>query len=358
MKKIWKKFLKQKKLFLILELLGVVLIVGLIIFLIVKKNIEPTNNKKEENTPVEKQEEKEVGIIDVNSKSRPLAIMINNASEARPHQKGLQKAYIVYEIINYADGATRFLALYKDVELDEIGPIRSARHYHLDYVLENDAIYVHWGYSPQAESDIKSLKINNVNGMIYGNTYFWTADIKGVNISHRRFTSTELLNKGISKLKYKTETETDNLLKYIGNELNNNEFENTKTANKVSIYYSKSNYSSYQYDEESKAYLRSVKGVAHKDASTNEQLQVKNIITYKVKNTTIPGDYASRQELHNVGEGKGYYITNGYATEIKWSKECRSCQTKYTYLNGEEVIFNDGNTFIQIQPEDQKLDIS
>ena len=64
MKKIWKKFLKQKKLFLILELLAVVLIVGLIIFLIVKKDIEPANDKKEENTPVEKQEEKEVGIID------------------------------------------------------------------------------------------------------------------------------------------------------------------------------------------------------------------------------------------------------------------------------------------------------
>jgi hypothetical protein len=38
-----------------------------------------------------------------------------------------------------------------------MGPIRSARHYFLDYALESDAIFVHYGWSPQAEKDITKL---------------------------------------------------------------------------------------------------------------------------------------------------------------------------------------------------------
>ena len=40
-----------------------------------------------------------------------------------------------------------------------IGPVRSARHYFLDFCMEYDAIYVHYGGSPQAGTGIKELKI-------------------------------------------------------------------------------------------------------------------------------------------------------------------------------------------------------
>ena len=51
--------------------------------------------------------------------------------------------------------------------------MRSSRHYYLDYALENDAVYVHWGWSPQAQSDISSLGINNINGLTYEGVYFF-----------------------------------------------------------------------------------------------------------------------------------------------------------------------------------------
>ena len=35
---------------------------------------------------------------------------------------------------------------------------------------------------------------------------------------------------------------------------------------------------------------------------------------------------------------------------IKWKKDSRSSQTKYTYEDGTELKVNDGNTFIQIVP--------
>ena len=354
-----------KKFYVIVGILvGLIAILLITLFVINKLN----KSEKEPSKTEEEVEPAKVSIIDINSKSRPIAFMINNAADARPNQKGLQKAYIVYEIINYVDGSTRFLALFKDQNLDEIGPIRSTRHYHIDYVLENDAIFVHWGYSPKAQSDLKTLGINNINGITYGSdntrdkisdkSYFWTASIPGVNIAHRRFTSTELINKAIERMGYEKETDAKNLLTYTPDRLDVQNMANSTIANKVDIYYSSKHYASYEYDSNLGVYLRSASGKAHLDAATGEQLKVTNIITYKVKNTTITGDDDDRQDLHNIGSGEGYYITGGYAVKINWQKDCRECQTKYTYLDGSEVIFNDGNTFIQIEPEGQELKIS
>lgn len=64
--------------------------------------------------------------------------MINNISVARPLQSGLQDAYLMYEII-VEGGITRYMALFMDQNTTRIGSIRSARHYFLDYALENDA---------------------------------------------------------------------------------------------------------------------------------------------------------------------------------------------------------------------------
>ena len=95
----------------------------------------------------------------------------------------------------------------------------------------------------------------------------------------------------------------------------------------------------------------------HIDDVTKKQYTFKNIITYQVGNNTISGDEKGRQDLRNVGSGEGYYITNGYAIKIKWSKESRDTKTKYTLLDGTELKVSDGNTFIQIQPKNQTLTI-
>ena len=102
---------------------------------------------------------------------RPIAVMIDNHKGAMP-QAGLNDAYLVYEII-VEGGESRLMALFKGANLDKIGPVRSSRHYFLDYALENDAIYVHFGWSPQAQSDITKLGVNNINGISESSTSFW-----------------------------------------------------------------------------------------------------------------------------------------------------------------------------------------
>lgn len=103
-------------------------------------------------------------------KDRPIAVMIDNNINAMP-QAGLLEADLVYEII-VEGGETRMMAVLKGKDVEKIGPVRSSRHYFLDYALENDAIYVHFGWSPQAESDISTMGVNNINGLYYDGIIF------------------------------------------------------------------------------------------------------------------------------------------------------------------------------------------
>ena len=300
-----------------------------------------------------KEEEKKLQIVDLGSSSRSFAVMINNHNQARPYHSGLGDAYIVYEMI--VEGSiTRYLAIFRDASTEKIGSVRSARHYFLDYALENDAIYVHWGQSPQAQADINSLRVNAINGIAYEGKYFFRDKSLNVSSEHTGFTSMKLVNEGASNLNYRTTSEKRLLLDYSVESVDMASIEGAKAANTVSIDYG-SNKTEYVYDAARKVYLRRTGGTPHIDYVTKEQFSAKNIITYKVSTSTIAGDSSGRQDFDNIGRGEGYFISEGYAVPITWEKSSRSAQTVYKYNDGTEIKVNDGNTWIQIQPTSRTL---
>ena len=127
--------------------------------------------------------------------------------------------------------------------------------------------------------------------------------------------------------------------------------EESSSANKISLVYSSGTKVYYEYDESNKYYLRSTEIGPHTDYVTKQQYHFKNIIAYQVDNYTInDGENKGRQDIKNIGSGSGYYFSDGYMIPIKWKKDSRSSQTKYTYEDGTELKVNDGNTFIQIVP--------
>ena len=339
--------LKHKRLYIIV---GILLLILISLFLITKFTSKKTEPKKVIKKPETKDELK---IVDINSKSRPFAVMINNVSTARPLQSGLQDAYIVYEII-VEGGITRYLALFLDANTERIGSIRSARHYYLDYALENDAIYVHHGYSPQAYNDFSALGVDRIE--VSTPKTGWRDKTLNVASEHTLFTSIEKLNNGIGNKR--TERNKDLLLNYSAKEIKLNEMDGSITANSITIPYSSNTTTSYKYNNEEKVYYRFVNNKEHTDYVTKKQYNFKNIITYKVDNYTLDDpESKGRQGINNIGSGEGYYISNGYAVKINWKKDCRECQTVYTYQDGKEITVNDGNTFIQIEPSDKDLTI-
>ena len=335
------------KLLIIILAIVVVVAVGVIITvkLFNKKPVESTETGEqvtEQNT-----EEKQIQIVNVNSKTRPYAVMINNNHAAWP-QCGLEDAYIVYEMIAEG-GITRMMALFKDKYPTKIGSVRSARHYFIDYAEENDAIYIHWGGSPQAYSRIRK-GIDDLDGQTISSVFFRDKSL-GRASEHTGFVNLEKAKAYAEEKGYTRDTQKDLLLNYSADEIDLSTNTGASAADDVTLKYSYYHTTSYEYDSENKVYKRSMSGKANVDLQTGKQYTAKNIIVYKVSNYTLnDGSNKGRQELENIGSGSGYYISNGYSVPITWEKTSHSGQTVYKYENGEEITVNDGNTFIQICP--------
>ncbi|MBQ2835293.1 MAG: DUF3048 domain-containing protein [Clostridia bacterium] len=337
-------------------------------------DIIDTETEKEEDKLVVP--DKQVQIF--SGQDRAIAVMIDNHSGAWP-QANLEKAYIVYEIV-VEGGETRLMAVFKGQELEKVGPVRSSRHYFLDYALENDAIYVHHGWSPQAQADIPKLGVNNINGIQESSKDF--SRVKDKSAPHNMFTSTASILKIADRKGYKTTSTKDSVLNYVAYEFDlgdkykvklpetevpenaNVQTESVQevkgtvatSAMSVTIPHSKLQTVKYEYNEETKRYTRYARNKLQTDYITGEPVTTKNIIITMCDNYTLTdSENKGRQGLKNIGTFDGYYITNGKAIQIKCTKTDRNQQTVYKDLDGNEIDVNDGNTFINICPTDVNI---
>ena len=312
------------------------------------KGQEVKEKEPEQKEEEPKKEESKIKIIDINSKTRPYAVMINTHNAALP-QSGLQDAYIVYEIMVEA-GITRMMALFKDVPMNKVGSVRSVRNQYIGYAFENDAIIVHAGGSAEAIERLTKEKINNFS--VDGQYGIRDKELRKKRAwEHTLFTNGTLLAKAVSDKKLRNTTDQKNLLTYSEEELDLSKYKTTPTK-KVSIKYSNYRTSIYDYDANKKVFLRSMNGTKNTDLVTGKQYEVKNILVYGVKYTTYTDHgYSGYQRIDNIGTGEGYYITNGVALPITWEKKDEKSKTIYKIKEtGEELKVNDGNTYFQIYP--------
>ncbi len=96
---------------------------------------------------------------------RVVAVKIDNALGARP-QSGLGEAGVVYE--HETEGSvTRYTAFFLDSELDQVGPIRSARFVDRDLVRQFDALFAHVGGSPPVLEDLRSSTAADMDEFLF-----------------------------------------------------------------------------------------------------------------------------------------------------------------------------------------------
>ena len=356
----------SKKIIIIVVLIIIILALAGIL---ISKNVSSDNNEvvattdKQNNTETAAANEK-VDIVDINSNTRPYAVVVNNTAVAVKVQEGLNKAYLVYEIPTEGN-TSRLLALYKDVEEElVIGTIRSARHDFIDYALESDAILCCFGWSYHAEADMKAGSIDYLQGL-YG-APFYRNNPENLASEHTAYTNIKKLNNSVETKNIRTTSDSSVLLNYNVSDVDLSLANESKVANTVTIPYGYvPQIASFKYNEETKMYTRYENGEKCVDYNTKEAVTTKNIITYKVDYGMCVDNYY--WDLDTIGSGEGYYITNGYAVEINWSKSSRSGKTKYTYkegtilngknVGGQEISVSDGRTWIEIQTTKQSLTI-
>lgn len=291
------------------------------------------------------------------AKRRPVGIMINNHSKAIP-QSGISQADIIYETLAEG-GITRLFAIFQKFDSKKIGPVRSARHYFLEYAFDHDAIYVHYGRSPQAEEAIKNFKVNNLEGLSYLDSIMCFRDNKR-KAPHNAYTSYEGIIKAWDKIGYRKELKSSFEPKFKFNDkekdltTNNQALQITLPFSHNKLYTSK-----FVYNKDNKLYERfHMKNKPHIDKENNKQLKYKNIIVQITDIWQIKNDKYGRINQNLISSGKGYYLTNGKIIPIIWGKKSHELPTKYYDETKKEIKLNKGKTWIAIFPSNKQVIIN
>lgn len=286
---------------------------------------------------------------------RPLAVMIDNHQLARPYHTGLQKADVIYEAVAEG-GITRFLAVFHSRDVGQIGPVRSARVYYMDWALEFPAYYAHvGGASAPGPANIHDyISQNNVLSLnqfrLGSSTYTFGGNVLlpgGVVLSHINYTSTKKLWKAGESLY----PGTNKLPKFAQWEFKSDkpyDERSEKQSFKFNFWYLPAYEVQWKYDRETNSYLRWQGGQKHLDQATKKQLSAKNVVlTYMAEHSA--GDGTSHRLYTTTGEGNAVLYRDGQKILGTWKRSSLSSRMMFFERGAKkELKFNRGLTWIEV----------
>lgn len=260
-------------------------------------------------------------------------IMIENSEDARP-QSGLSSASVVFEAIAEG-GITRFLALFQDTAPDNVGPIRSARPYYVQWALGFDAGYAHVGGSPEAIADIRDWGVRDLDQFYNSGSYH---RISSRAAPHNVYTAITTLNQLEASKGYTSSNFTGFIRKAEASS-------KAPTVNTINFNISGPLYNvAYTYNAATNSYLRSEGGQAHIDANTGAQISPKVVIGL-VMPYSLESD-GQHSVYSTIGSGPAYFFQDGMLIIGQWSKPSSVSQFVFTDSAGVVVKLNPGQTWI------------
>lgn len=308
-------------------------------------------------------------------KRRPLGIMIENSTDARP-QSGLSSADIIYEIVAEG-GITRFLTIFYCQDAKFVGPVRSARIYFLTLLQEygQHPLYAHVGGAntdgpADALGQIEALGwagFNDLNQFSVPFPNFWrdydrlpnratehtvytaTSKLWSYAKSKRDLTEVDSKNKPWDALFKKWQFKDDAKLGNRGEDGGKVSFGFwTAFANDYAV--------TWTYNRTNNTYTRENGGVLHLDKNTGKALESKNVIVIFSEESPANDGYPGGHLLYELtGKGDAIVFKNGVATKVTWNKKNEKSRMIFTDLSGDPVSFVRGQIFVEVLPTENKV---
>lgn len=309
-------------------------------------------------------------------KHRPLGVMIENHSEARP-QSGISFADVVYEAVAEG-GITRFLVVFYCQDAGIIGPVRSARTYFLDFISEygDYPLYVHVGgaNTPGPADALSQIEeygwqvYNDLNQFSIGFPTFWR-DYERlghvVATEHTVYSTTDKLWSAALKRKLTDKDKDGNsweedFVKYSFRD--DPALSERPESQKIGMSFWEvyADYDvSWQYDKTTNSYLRFNGGTPHKDKNTDQQLSAKNVVVLFMREARANDGYEGNLHLlyGTRGSGRAVVFMDGKQITGTWSKKDRTSRTIIKDAKGIEIKFTRGKIWFEILPQGNTLDV-
>jgi hypothetical protein len=273
--------------------------------------------------------------------------MVENLPATRP-QSGLGAARLVYETLAEG-GVTRFLAFVYPADLpSKIGPVRSARHYYVDWAEEQGVPYAHVGGSPLALQQIARDQVPDVNGIGNAWRYFWRDRERTA--PHNLFTDGAHLQQAVTELGL---TSRSNVEPWVYAEPPSQP--PSPAVRTIEIDFSGRAYAvRYEFDESDRVYRRFNGGQPHLDKSTDQQLAATNLIVQFVPPPKSLGE-KGRIDITTVGQGRALVFNDGSVTEGAWNKKSVTARTEFVRPDGSPIVLNRGATWVAVVPADRSV---
>ena len=292
--------------------------------------------------------------------NRPAAVMLNNLKKAQP-QLGVSMADIIYEV-PAEGGITRMLGVYQTLDgVGNLGSIRSARPYYIELAMGHDALYVHAGGSPEAYQDLKSWKvdyIDGVNGSASQSAVFWRDPERKKNkgYEHSLLASGETIQSFWDNSKYPKTHQNDYSYPQT---FTDDPLTGGTAAEHIKLYYTSYKTGLFDYDAETGKYLVSQYQAPYVDGNTGEQVGVTNLLILETSISAISGDTAGRLKVRTTGEGEGTLYRSGQCIPIHWSRSNRDVPFSYTTSDGQPLALGRGNSYVcLINPGSSRVELS
>lgn len=282
--------------------------------------------------------------------NRPVAIMINNFSAARP-QSGLTEADVIWEVLAEG-GITRLVAIFQSTESlsDTIGPIRSNRAYLIDIADSYDAVMAHAGGSPEAYGILQKQGKPYLDEITNAGSHFWRS--KERKAPHNLYSNLEQLRQGVKKKGYGNELPVRAYPFAKEGAIIENTGVQAESAKHIDMTFLMKSYQvNYTYDKLSGSYNRFINDEPHIDLNNNKQLSAANLIVFETSHKTL--DSIGRLKVDLQSGGAGYLFQHGKKIDIEW---VRSPDGMVRFVkDGKETPLVPGKTYIHVVPNKPNL---
>lgn len=291
---------------------------------------------------------------------RPIAVMVPNNAPAMP-QYGLSKASIIYEA-PVEGRITRLMPVFEDFDdLDRIGPVRSSRDYFVYQAMGYQAIYCNWGLArPYVEELINRDTVQNISAAVEGiynpaHEAFGRVTRPGYATEFTGYMFIEGMLEAAERLEYTWEYDEAHVAPFTFAADETRAEDNYAENEAATMIYpggqegNKGGYGAYtpyfEYNEADGLYYRYQDGEAQIDELNGEQLTVSNVVfQYCHGEVRDDHDYLAFG-VH--GEGDAIVFTGGKVIKGTWERyDGDATPAKFLDENGEEVIFNQGKTWV------------
>lgn len=291
---------------------------------------------------------------------RPIAVMIPNNAPAMP-QYGISKASIIYEA-PVEGRITRLMAVFEDFDdLDRIGPVRSSRDYFIYVAMGYEAIYCNWGLArPYVEELINRDTVQNISAAVEGiynpaHEAFDRVSRPGYATEFTGYLFIDGMKEAAERLSYDWDYDDAYVppFTFAAEEVRaEDNYEDAESAVKIMPGGTEGNQGGYgaytpyfEYHEDDGLYYRYQDGKEQTDEIDGSQLAVSNVVfQYCHGEVRDDHDYLAFG-VH--GEGDAIVFTGGKVIKGTWKRyDGDATPAKFYDENGEEIIFNQGKTWI------------